>query len=248
MLQIVASMRRSLLSTAFVRVARQYDPSNSQAWRIANDLPERDHQEHLDLDRSLQEEGDLVAGDFWSHVDTSGALTETCFWIDVNIDGIQLFKNSKAPQVCFSGTMPTTERLFSSLLLATFISPFQAVPILMRVYGIGDGQSPLPDLITPLNLCPPIIVGVYHGQEAPNRNFVKHFLDEVHQLHPFSPRRHPVTNALLRACSVRIRCMICDAKERAFLRGEYIWTCPLFGNHAYSILILVLSSFQALHL
>lgn len=99
MLQIVASLRRGLLSMPFVRVARQYDPSSSQAWRVANHLDENDHQEQ-DLDASLQEEGDLVAGDFWSHVDTSGALTETCFWIDVNIDGIQLFKNSKAPQVC----------------------------------------------------------------------------------------------------------------------------------------------------
>lgn len=89
----------------------------------------------------------------------------------------------------------------------------------MRVYGIGDGHSPLPELITPMSLCPPIIVGVYHGQEAPNRNFVKHFLDEVHKLHPLNERQDTATNKLLRACAVRIRCMICDAKERAFLRG-----------------------------
>lgn len=93
----------------------------------------------------------------------------------------------------------------------------------MRIYGIGNCTSPLPAMVIPQALCPPIIVGVYHGEGKPNRDvFLKTFLKETQKLHPRRPNRDPGTGKLLRRCAVRIRCMICDAKERSFLKGLHI--------------------------
>lgn len=91
----------------------------------------------------------------------------------------------------------------------------------MRIYGIGDSQSLLPTMIVPMELCRPIIIGIYHGQEKPDRDkFVRRFLLEAKKLHPTSPQRDCATNVLQRKCCVRIRSMICDAVERCALKGN----------------------------
>lgn len=95
----------------------------------------------------------------------------------------------------------------------------------MRVYGVGSPESLVPSLVIPPALCPPIIVGIFHGEERPNVNkFLEPLLDELHKLHPRQKQQDPTTGKLMRRCSVRLRCFICDAKERAWLKGEFKFT------------------------
>lgn len=84
MLKIVARMGPNLLSPNFVIQARKYDPSCSRVWQ--------------DYDDDDDEDEDGMKHDFWSTLDAENSLDETCFWVDVNMDGIQLFKNSTQPQ------------------------------------------------------------------------------------------------------------------------------------------------------
>lgn len=91
----------------------------------------------------------------------------------------------------------------------------------MRIYGVGDSNSLLPKVIVPLDMARPIIIGVYHGKDKPVRDqFLRQFMEEARTLHPRNLQRDPLTKKLLRKCSVRIRALICDAKERAFLKGK----------------------------
>jgi hypothetical protein len=108
MLKIVSRLDPSVLSVAFIDQAKVYDPISSEAWRAANlseesgDVPE---------EVSLEDESNRLTGNFWAQLDTTNAISETCFWIDVNIDGIQLFKNSQRPQVILQ-TMYFERRCF----------------------------------------------------------------------------------------------------------------------------------------
>lgn len=99
MLKIVARLDPSILSTTFIDQAKAYDPISSEAWRAANSFEGDDNAPE---EGSLEDESDRMTGNFWAQLDTTNAIPETCFWIDVNIDGIQLFKNSQRPQVFHS--------------------------------------------------------------------------------------------------------------------------------------------------
>lgn len=102
----------------------------------------------------------------------------------------------------------------------------------MRVYGIGDITSFKPTLVIPMSFCPPIIVGVYTGEGKPNRDvFLEPLLKELERLHPRRGSRDPRTGKLLRRCAVRVRSMICDAKERSFLKGCYVLL--YFHSHVF---------------
>lgn len=96
MLKVVARLNPSLLSMPFVNQAQRYDPNCSETWREATASDASDYAEG-----TLEEESDSMTGNFWAQLDSNNAISETCFWIDVNIDGIQLFKSSQRPQVSY---------------------------------------------------------------------------------------------------------------------------------------------------
>ena len=86
MLKIVAKLNGAILSETFVQETQKYDPASANSIfreKILSDNFDSDYMEN----------------DFWKQVQTEKQVPETCFWIDVNIDGVQLFKNSKLPQV-----------------------------------------------------------------------------------------------------------------------------------------------------
>lgn len=86
MLKIVAQLNGAILSRTFVEETQKYDPACTNS---------------IFREKILSDDFDSgnVDDDFWKQVQSENQVPETCFWIDVNIDGVQLFKNSKLPQV-----------------------------------------------------------------------------------------------------------------------------------------------------
>lgn len=66
-----------------------------------------------------------------------------------------------------------------------------------------------------------MVVAVFHGESAPELEpFITPFLKETESLHPLRPR--VLQGVGERPCALRIRCIVADAKERSWLKGQYI--------------------------
>lgn len=102
MLKIVGSLDPSILSLPFIEQAKLYDPNHSTAWQDAllTEADGWDDEDDADVEDDLVRESNRITSTFWAQLDTRDSLKETCFWIDINIDGIQLFKVSTQSQVC----------------------------------------------------------------------------------------------------------------------------------------------------
>ena len=119
---------------------------------------------------------------------------ETCVWVDIGIDGISLWKNSSLPK---------------------------AIPILMRIHAFGKSESTDPILMVPIEFAKPAIVGLFHGVNKPNlEDFLDDIVEELVRLHPRSPK-YNADGTLKRKFSARVRCIIADAVERAFIFGKF---------------------------
>jgi hypothetical protein len=178
------------------------------SWTFLKFIEPGKYEEHFEL-----EEEDGSTAD--NHQDR---VAETCIWIDVNIDGVQLFKNSSRSQVPYIHIYVLN---VIKVMRNNKSKYFQAVPILMRIYGIGSSEELLPKHVIPMDLTDPIIVAFFHGESKPDLDkFLKDFLEELQSLHP--RRGREVDGQHTRSLSVRLRCNICDTKERCFLKGNIV--------------------------
>lgn len=177
---------------------------------------------------------------------------ETILWIDLNIDGISLYKSGNAKQ---------------------------GIPILCRLYGLGsDPEAEKPAVVIPVDMGHVCMVGMYHGMGKPNpHNFLQLLLKELGNLHPnraagrmvqdveYSPYAGTVVasssasngrvdvrlaeNPLRRRkFAVRVRAIICDGAERPNLKGGlYTYTVLYEGwpNSTRPRLLFVFASIQA---
>jgi hypothetical protein len=156
---------------------------------------------------------------------------ETILWIDLNIDGISLYKSGNAKQ---------------------------GIPILCRLYGLGsDPEEEKPAVVIPVDMGHVCMVGMYHGMDKPNpHNFLQLLLKELGNLHPnraagrmvqdveYSPYAGTVVTSSSasngrvdvrlaenplrrRKFAVRVRAIICDGAERPNLKG---------GLYTYTVL------------
>lgn len=91
----------------------------------------------------------------------------------------------------------------------------------IRVFGFGTTERLLPDVVVPTRLSKPSVVAVHHGGSGPALHaFMKPFLQEAMALHPVSSRCNEAGS--MRPFALRIRCLIGDAKERAWMKGVVI--------------------------
>lgn len=98
MLKIAATINRNLFHSIFVGELKKYDPASPSSWFRKNDTNYLDQLDDSDFDEDRL--ASLKESDIWSQIQQSdGNTLETCFWIDVNIDGISLFNNSTMAQV-----------------------------------------------------------------------------------------------------------------------------------------------------
>lgn len=149
---------------------------------------------------------------------------ETIVWIDINIDGISLFKTGRR----------------------------QSIPILCRIYGLGckpeDEEHPRPRVVIPMDMSSVCVIGMYFGEAKPSsRNFHQLLLSELDKLHPMNcpditdaqfclaqpgkrnnncgDHQSPLPTVgqdqptRKRKISVRVRAMICDGAERPGIKG-----------------------------
>lgn len=95
----------------------------------------------------------------------------------------------------------------------------QGKVIQLRIYGFGTSAEVQPRLIVPSRKSKPMVVAVFHGESAPALDpFITPFLKEAESLHPLRPR--DMVNIGVRPCALRVRCIVADAKERSWLKGQ----------------------------
>ena len=104
---------------------------------------------------------------------------------------------------------------------------YQAIPILMRVHGFSTSSDNAAKVLVPVGFAKAAIVGVFYGSCKPQlKAFLSDLMDELKRLNPFK-REDLGAN---RDFSVRTRCVIADAKERAFLAGVGVsFTSTMFN-------------------
>jgi hypothetical protein len=160
---------------------------------------------------------------------------ETIFWMDINIDGISLFKSSKAPQVGVVLNIFQVSLNETCIIILVRIFILQGIPILCRLYGLGcDPKEKKPTVVIPTDMGYVSMIGMYHGMKKPTlEKFVSPMLVELRQLHPAMPKmvREPDSvdehgntrpgRRWKREMCVKVRAMICDAVERPWLRGKH---------------------------
>lgn len=74
-------------------------------------------------------------------------------------------------------------------------------------------------MVVPTDMGYVSMIGMYHGVNKPSlEKFVGPMLEELRELNP----QYPIdeTDPNKRTLSVVVRCMICDAKERPWLKGK----------------------------
>lgn len=169
---------------------------------------------------------------WYDHHNQEFACEETILWVDLNIDGLQLYKSGDAKQ---------------------------CIPILCRLYGLGcDPEEAKPRVVIPVDMGHVCMIGMYHGRGKPNqRNFLQLLLKELDNLHPkraagrmirdaqYIPHEGTVVasssasngrvNAQLaenplrrRKFAIRVRAIICDGAERPNLKGKV--TCTIHSS------------------
>jgi hypothetical protein len=86
---------------------------------------------------------------------------------------------------------------------------YQFWPILCRIYECVD--------------IPPFIVGIYAGYKKPSdlNLYLAKFMDEIQELieHGLEVTHQNIKNII----KVQIRCFVCDAPARAFIKGKHIF-------------------------
>jgi hypothetical protein len=137
------------------------------------------------VDREAYNALDLIEDEDDDHEET-----ETVFWIDCNIDGVQFFENSV--KTC-------------------------GEPILIRIYKVIRRVNDQWDkLVVPMDMAVVIVAGLYFGEGKPPRAFLEPFLQEVFdKLNPGKQENHRK-----RVCAVILRCFIADWLARIELKGE----------------------------
>lgn len=91
----------------------------------------------------------------------------------------------------------------------------------VRLYGLGTTKDLLPEIVIPPRKSKPCCVAVHHGENAPALfPYMNPFLKEAMALHPLSSK--VLTGGRTRAFALRVRCIIGDAKERAWLKGTLL--------------------------
>lgn len=122
------------------------------------------------------------------------------------------------------GMIINPHKYIFSLLISFTFTLLQGIPILCRLYGLGYDPNELePAIVIPTDLGYVSLVGMYHGVDKPDvSKFVNPLLIELRQLHPLMPKmvRNRGTGKWERKFGVKVRGMICDAKERPWLKGS----------------------------
>jgi hypothetical protein len=113
---------------------------------------------------------------------------------------------------------------YISIFSPSTFTHVQGIPILCRLYGLGfDPDALEPAIVIPTDMGYVSLIGMYHGVDKPDlEKFVDPLLVELRQLHPHMPKmiKRPGSKRYKREFGVMVRGMICDAKERPWLKGE----------------------------
>jgi hypothetical protein len=120
-------------------------------------------------------------------MDVTGSVPH--FELDINIDGIQIFKNSEQSS--------------------------SVIPILGRIHSVSPNfQCACDKVIFDDSL--PFVIGFYNGKKDPNpKEFLARLIDELVRL---SPDHSIASNTANRPCTVMLRVVIADSPMRSYLK------------------------------